>query len=162
KQDQVTIVSVDGGCTGVRGVKAGQIAATSQQYPLKMASMGVAAVVRYAKTGAKPHGYTDTGVTLITNKPVAGVPSKGVAFGLALISLTAGIDRSNGAVMALRSSVMTKLAVASGVNPDVAIALGIGVCGAFGLLNGALVTGLRLPAFIVTLGTLNIAFALTH
>jgi len=83
KQNQVTIVSVDGGCTGVRGVKAGQIAATSQQYPLKMASLGVAAVVKYAKTGAKPHGYTDTGVTLITNKPATGVPSKNVAFGLA-------------------------------------------------------------------------------
>jgi len=83
KEKQVTIVSVDGGCTGVRGVKAGKIAATSQQYPLKMASLGVAAVVKYAKTGAKPHGYTDTGVTLITNKPVKGVPSKGVAFGLA-------------------------------------------------------------------------------
>jgi fructose transport system substrate-binding protein len=83
KQNQVTIVSVDGGCTGVRGVKAGQIAATSQQYPLKMASLGVAAVVKYAKTGTKPHGYTDTGVTLITNKPVAGVASKNVAFGLA-------------------------------------------------------------------------------
>jgi len=83
KQNQVTIVSVDGGCTGVRGVKAGQIAATSQQYPLKMASLGVAAVVKYAKTGTKPHGYTDTGVTLITNKPAKGVPSKNVAFGLA-------------------------------------------------------------------------------
>lgn len=83
KQNQVTIVSVDGGCTGVRGVKAGQIAATSQQYPLKMAALGVAAVVKYAKTGTKPHGYTDTGVNLITNKPAAGVPSKNVAFGLA-------------------------------------------------------------------------------
>src|SRR5204862_2700989 len=49
KENQVTIVSVDGGCTGVRGVKAGQIAATSQQYPLKMASLGVAAIVKYAK-----------------------------------------------------------------------------------------------------------------
>jgi fructose transport system substrate-binding protein len=83
KEKQVTIVSVDGGCTGVRGVKAGQIAATSQQYPLKMASRGVAAVVAFAKTGKKPHGYTDTGVTLITNQPAKGVPSKGVAFGLA-------------------------------------------------------------------------------
>ena len=67
----------------IRGVKAGQIAATSQQYPLKMASLGVAAVVKYAKTGAKPHGYTDTGVTLITNKPASGLASKDVTFGLA-------------------------------------------------------------------------------
>ena len=83
KAGKITIVSVDGGCAGVRNVKAGVIAATSQQYPLKMASRGVAAVVAYAKTGKKVHGYTDTGVTLITPKPVPGVPSKGLAFGLA-------------------------------------------------------------------------------
>jgi fructose transport system substrate-binding protein len=83
KAGKVTIVSVDGGCAGVRNVKAGVIAATSQQYPLKMASLGVSAVVNYAKTGKKVHGYTDTGVNLITKKPVAGVPSKSLAFGLA-------------------------------------------------------------------------------
>src|SRR6202022_58279 len=58
--------------------------------------------------------------------------------------------------------VMTRLAVTHGLNPFLAIALGIGVCLAFGILNGVLVTALRLPPFIVTLGTLNIAFALTH
>ena len=83
KQKQALIVSVDGGCTGVRGIESGQIAATSQQYPLKMAKLGVDAIVAYAKTGKKPHGYTDTGVTLITNKPVAGVPSQNAAYGLA-------------------------------------------------------------------------------
>ena len=61
----VTIVSVDGGCAGVRNVKAGVIDATSQQYPLLMASKGVAAVVGYAKNGKKAAGYTDTGVNLI-------------------------------------------------------------------------------------------------
>jgi fructose transport system substrate-binding protein len=83
KAGKITVVSVDGGCAGVRNVKAGVIAATSQQYPLKMASRGVAAVVTYAKTGQKAHGYIDTGVNLITPKPLAGVPSKGIAFGLA-------------------------------------------------------------------------------
>jgi fructose transport system substrate-binding protein len=83
KEKDVVIVSVDGGCAGVRNVKGSVITATSQQYPLKMASLGVAAVVKYAKTGVKPSGYIDTGVTLITPKPAAGVPSKGVAFGLA-------------------------------------------------------------------------------
>ncbi|GAC1630040.1 MAG: substrate-binding domain-containing protein [Chloroflexota bacterium] len=82
KQKSVLIVSVDGGCTGVRGVRDGKIAATSQQYPLKMAKLGVAAVVNYARTGKKVHGYTDTGVTLITGKPHAGVPSKSVQYGL--------------------------------------------------------------------------------
>ena len=79
----VTVVSVDGGCQGVRNVKAGIIDATSQQYPLLMASKGVDAVVAYAKSGKKVSGYTDTGVNLITGKPMAGVPSKSLAYGLA-------------------------------------------------------------------------------
>jgi fructose transport system substrate-binding protein len=78
-----TIVSVDGGCAGVRNVKAGIIDATSQQYPLLMASRGVAAVVKFAKTGKKPSGYTDTGVNLIAKKPLVGVKSKSVRYGLA-------------------------------------------------------------------------------
>jgi fructose transport system substrate-binding protein len=82
KDKDVLVVSVDGGCTGVKAVQAGQIAATSQQYPLKMASQGVDAVVDFAKTGKKVSGYTDTGVTLITAKPAAGVDSKDVQFGL--------------------------------------------------------------------------------
>ena len=85
-----------------------------------------------------------------------------LAIGQTLIILTAGIDLSNGAVMAFGNIVMTKLAVDSGVNPILAILLGLVVCAAFGFFNGSLVTGLRLPPFIVTLGTLNIAFALTH
>ena len=67
----------------MRNVKAGVIDATSQQYPLLMASTGVAAVVTYAKTGKKATGYTDTGVNLIAKKAVAGVTSKSVAYGLA-------------------------------------------------------------------------------
>jgi fructose transport system substrate-binding protein len=82
KQGGVTVVSVDGGCAGVRNVKAGIIDATSQQYPLKMAALGVKAVVQYAKTGKKAKGYTDTGVNLIAKKAVAGVKSKNVAYGL--------------------------------------------------------------------------------
>jgi fructose transport system substrate-binding protein len=83
KEKDVMIVSVDGGCTGVQGIKDGKIAATSQQYPLKMASLGVDAVVDFAKTGKKVSGYTDTGVTLITAKPEPGVESKDVAYGMA-------------------------------------------------------------------------------
>ena len=79
--DQITIVSVDGGCTGVDGVVSGQFAATSQQYPLRMASLGVQAVFDWANGGEKPTGYTDTGVTLITDNPVEGVPSEDSTFG---------------------------------------------------------------------------------
>jgi fructose transport system substrate-binding protein len=82
KEKSVVIVSVDGGCAGVRNVKSGAIAATSQQYPLKMASMGVDAGVEYAKSGKKATGYTDTGVTLISDKAVQGVDSKDTKFGI--------------------------------------------------------------------------------
>jgi fructose transport system substrate-binding protein len=87
KEKDVTIVSVDGGCPGVQNVKKGIIGATSQQYPLKMAEMGVEAVVDFAKDGKKPQptagkDFVDTGVTLITDKPVDGVESKDTAFGL--------------------------------------------------------------------------------
>ena len=84
KDKGVTIVSVDGGCAGVRNVKAGIIAATSQQYPLKMASLGVAAGADYAKTGKKVSGYTDTGVTLIADKAMPGIESKDSAAGLSM------------------------------------------------------------------------------
>ena len=84
KEKNVIIVSVDGGCEGVANVSKGIIAATSQQYPLKMAAMGVDAGVEYAKTGKKAAGYTDTGVTLIADKPVAGVESKDVKTGTEL------------------------------------------------------------------------------
>src|SRR5215218_2202384 len=87
KEKDVTIVSVDGGCPGVENVKKGVIGATSQQYPLKMAEMGVKAVVDFAKTEKKPEptagkDFVDTGVTLITDEPVDGVESKDTAFGL--------------------------------------------------------------------------------
>jgi fructose transport system substrate-binding protein len=78
----VTIVSVDGGCAGVRNVRAGIIDATSQQYPLRMAKLGVSAVVRFAKTGIRAKGYTDTGLNLIAKTALTGVPSKSVAYGL--------------------------------------------------------------------------------
>ena len=84
KEKQVVLVSVDGGCQGVRDVGAGAIAATAQQYPLKMAALGVAAGAEFLKTGKKPSGYTDTGVALIAAKAVPGVESKDVKTGLEL------------------------------------------------------------------------------
>jgi fructose transport system substrate-binding protein len=88
KEKDVTIVSVDGGCPGVENVKKGVIGATSQQYPLKMAEMGVQAIVDYTKDESnKPEptegkDFTDTGVTLITDEPQDGVESEDTAFGL--------------------------------------------------------------------------------
>ncbi len=89
KAGDVLIVSVDGGCPGVKNVKAGVIGATSQQYPLLMASLGVQAVVDFAKTGKKPEPtpglkFLNTGVKLITDKPVKGVESISTDEGLKL------------------------------------------------------------------------------
>jgi fructose transport system permease protein len=85
-----------------------------------------------------------------------------IAIGQTLIILTAGIDLSCGMAMALASIVLTKLAVASGINPYLAIACGLLVGVLIGFVNGTLVTRVRLPSFIVTLGTMNIVFALTQ
>src|SRR3954468_10388136 len=79
-----------------------------------------------------------------------------LAIGQTFIILTAGIDLSCGTVMALGGIVMTKLAVNSGLPPVLAILIGLAVTCAFGIVNGALVSGLGLPPFIVTLGTYNI------
>ena len=80
REKDVLIVSVDGGCPGVQNVKEGVIGATSQQYPLLMASMGIEAIAAWAKDGTKPQNtpgkkFFDTGVSLVTDKPVAGVKS---------------------------------------------------------------------------------------
>lgn len=84
KEKGVTILSVDGGCQGIKDTGASVITATSQQYPLTMAALGVAAGVSYAKGGKKASGYTDTGVTLISAKALPGVDSKDVKTGMDL------------------------------------------------------------------------------
>jgi len=86
-EKDVMIVSVDGGCPGVKNVEAGIIGATSQQYPLLMASLGIEAIKTFADTGEKPkptEGKTffDTGVALVTDKPAEGVESISVKEGL--------------------------------------------------------------------------------
>ena len=80
REQDVLVVSVDGGCPGVKNVQDGVIGATSMQFPLLMASMGVEAIVEYAKSGKKPEttpglDFFNTGVELITDKPVDGLPS---------------------------------------------------------------------------------------
>jgi len=80
RNKDVLIVSVDGGCAGVRNVKDGVIGATSMQFPLLMAAKGVEAVKKFADSGAKPQptpglDFFDTGVELVTDKAAAGVTS---------------------------------------------------------------------------------------
>ncbi len=85
-----------------------------------------------------------------------------IAIGQTLIILTAGIDLSCGAIMALANVAMAKFAVQYGWDPYLAIVVGIALSTGFGMINGLLVTKARLPSFIVTLATLNIAFAFTQ
>ncbi|MCK5932845.1 MAG: sugar ABC transporter substrate-binding protein [Fulvimarina manganoxydans] len=87
--DQAIIVSVDGGCPGVKNVQEGVIGATSQQYPLDMAAQGVEAIAQFAKDGTVPQpseglDFVNTGVNLVTDQPQEGVPS---------ISVEEGLDR---------------------------------------------------------------------
>ena len=77
-----------------------------------------------------------------------------------LIILTAGIDLSVGVIMILASIVMGRLAVVSGVPVFIAFPAGLLVGALCGYINGALVTYLKLPPFIVTLGTWSIFGAL--
>ncbi|WP_370693016.1 sugar ABC transporter substrate-binding protein [Pseudotabrizicola sp.] len=88
-KEGVLIVSVDGGCPGVRDVKDGVIGATSQQYPLQMAALGVEAIAQFAADGTKPEptegkAFFDTGVALITDNPVDGVESLDTTQGMEL------------------------------------------------------------------------------
>lgn len=78
--NKALIVSVDGGCQGVDDVKQGTFGATSQQYPVKMAQLGVDAIVKIARGGEKPTNtagldFFSTGVALVTDKPVSGLTS---------------------------------------------------------------------------------------
>ena len=87
RENDALIVSVDGGCPGVANVKDGVIGATSQQYPLLMASKGIEAIAAWAKDGTKPENtpgkdFFDTGVNLVTDKPAAGVDSIDVKEGM--------------------------------------------------------------------------------
>lgn len=230
----------------MQSVKDGQLGATSQQYPLKMAADGVTAISRFAQDGVKPANpegkeFTDTGVTLITDDPQTGVESKDTTFaprtaggngmttetatgfeerrqeslpdraqhllhaqptlgplavlvlavivfsivntrflnpenlslvlqqvtviamlalGQTLIILTAGIDLSAGAIAVFSSILMANLATDAGFPGVIALIAGLLLGTAMGLVNGFLVTRIKLPPFIVTLGTLSIFFAL--
>jgi len=82
RADAVTIGSIDGSCTGVQAVADGEIGATVMQFPDKMATQGVAAVVAFAEDGTKPTGFNDTGSQLITDQPVDGLESEDTTWGL--------------------------------------------------------------------------------
>jgi fructose transport system permease protein len=120
--------------------------------------IAVVAVMMLALTILKPDVFL--GVTNLTNIVKQNASAALLALGMFVVILTAGIDLSVGAIMVLSSIIMAKLSAESGVPGLLALLIGFGIGTLCGLLNGALVTRLRLPPFIVTLGTLNIFFAL--
>jgi len=86
RENDVLIVSVDGGCPGVQNIADGVIGATSQQYPLRMAALGIEAIAAFAKDGTLPENtpgkdFFDTGVALVTDQPADGVDSISVSEG---------------------------------------------------------------------------------
>jgi fructose transport system substrate-binding protein len=89
RENDVLIVSVDGGCPGVQNIADGVIGATAQQYPLQMAALGIQAIAAFAADGSLPENtegknFFDTGVALVTDQPVDGVESISVEEGMAL------------------------------------------------------------------------------
>lgn len=88
RENDVLIVSVDGSCSGVSDIKDGVIGASSQQYPLLMASLGMEAIKKWAKEAVKPEttpgkDFFDTGVNLVTDDAVTGVKSISLQEGMA-------------------------------------------------------------------------------
>ena len=84
KQNDVTVLAIDGSCSGLGFVDSGEFAADSAQYPGKMAALGVASIAKLARGGAKPQttagkDFFDTGTNLVTKNPLSGVPSQDVA-----------------------------------------------------------------------------------
>ena len=106
-----------------------------------------------------PRFLTGANLSLVLQQVmVVGV----LAIGQTLVILTGGIDLACGMIMALGSITMSLLVVKHGWHPAVAIAGGMSVTTLAGMVNGLLVTRIKLPPFIVTLGTMNIAFAVTQ
>jgi len=85
-----------------------------------------------------------------------------VGIAQSLVILTAGIDLSVGAIMVLSSVLMGQCAFVYGLPAPVAILCGFAFGAAVGFINGVLVAKVKLPPFIVTLGTWQIVLAANY
>jgi fructose transport system permease protein len=150
--------------TGASNLPAGKPNAPGPHWPagLSVAVLGpvIALVLACAFFATQSDRFLSGGNFSLILQQVAVVGV--IAIGQTLVILTGGIDLSCGMLMALGGIVMTRFATTLGMPAPLAIACGIGVTALFGLVNGLLVTRIRLPSFIVTLGTMNIAFAATQ
>ena len=127
-----------------------------RQPALSPAIVLVLACVGFSLTSS--HFYQLQNLSLVAQQ-VAVVGT--LAAGQTLIILTAGIDLSIGAVMVLSSLVMATLSYQQHVPGVLALLIGVAIAIAAQAVNGFLVTLVRLPPFIVTLGTLSVFTAIT-
>lgn len=140
-----------------RRTTAQRVQTTLHRYP--WLSPAIVLLISVVVFGFLNSNFATPGNLSLITQQVAVVGA--LAIGQTLIILTAGIDLSCGAIMVFASMVMAKTAFDSGIPGWLAIILGLVVGGLAGAANGFLVTRVRLPPFIVTLGTLNIFLAFT-
>jgi fructose transport system permease protein len=140
-----------------RSTPLGTIRNLLHRYPA--ISPAIVLIAAVAVFGSLNERFMEPSNLSLVSQQVAVVGT--LALAQTLIILTAGIDLSVGAVMVLGSMVIAQTTVQNGVPAPVGIGLGLAVGLGAGALNGFLVTRLKLPPFIVTLGSLNIFLALT-
>lgn len=99
------------------------------------------------------------GINLLRQSTINGI----IAVGMTFVILTAGIDLSVGAILAL-STVVTADLLQMGVNVPLAVLAGLSLGTGLGLVNGAIITKARVPPFVATLGMMTVArgLALTY
>ncbi|GAA2149856.1 ABC transporter permease [Glycomyces algeriensis] len=140
-----------------RSTPLGTVRNLLHRYPA--ISPAIVLVVAVAVFGGLNERFLEPSNLSLVSQQVAVVGT--LALAQTLIILTAGIDLSVGAVMVLGSMVVAQTTVQNGVPAPIGLALGLAVGLGAGALNGFLVTRLKLPPFIVTLGSLNVFLALT-
>jgi len=111
----------------------------------------IALYVVFALLAPETFPTAETLRTMIRQTTMVGIGS----LGMTMIIVMGGIDLSVGSIVAL-TTVVTALALAAGWTPIAAAALGVAMAGLCGLMNGAIITGLRVQPFIVTLGAMGL------
>jgi fructose transport system permease protein len=135
----------------------GKIQATLHTYP-SISPLGVMVIAGLFFTIINPNFGTPFNLSLIFQQTaVVGT----VAMGQTLIILTAGVDLSCGAVAVLVSMIFGDTAANNHFPGWLSLLVGLAFGSLAGFLNGYLITKLKLPPFIVTLGTFNVFSALT-
>ncbi len=106
----------------------------------------------------KPHSFNiDVGISVLRAMSSVAIMS----LGLTLVIVVGEIDLSFGAMYGLGANSLAVMWIVYGVPVYIALPLTIVVGALVGLFNGALVTALRIPSFIVTLGSYNLIYGVS-